>query len=105
MNEYLLSKRLLLDLIVTELILNICRSIKKLKDRRWKNHLLVMVQKKIDMGTVKKGNWVKVIFEGEWFLGKVVELGCESSLVCCLKKRFGMHKPQDLEPGRDTLLT
>ena len=60
-----------------------------------------MVQKKIDMGTVKKSNWVKVIFEGEWFLGKVVELGCESSSVCCLKKRFGMHKPQDLEPGRE----
>ena len=38
MNEYLLSKRLLLNLIVTELILNICRSNKKLKDRRWKNH-------------------------------------------------------------------
>ena len=57
------------------------------------------------MGTVKKGNRVKVIFEGEWFLGKVVELGCESSLVYCLKKRFGMHKPQDLGPGRDTLLT
>lgn len=64
-----------------------------------------MVQKKIDIGTVKKGNWVKVIFEGEWFLGKVVELGYELTLVCCLKKRFGMHKPQDLEPGRDTLLT
>ena len=64
-----------------------------------------MVQKKIDIGTVKKGNWVKVIFEGEWFLGKVVELGCELTLVCCLKKQDGMHKPQDLEPGRDTLLT
>ena len=57
------------------------------------------------MGTVKKSNRVKVIFEGEWFLGKVVELGCESSLVYCLKKRFGMRKPQDLGPGRDTLLT
>ena len=43
MNEYLLSKRLLLDLIVTELILNICRSIKKLKDRRWKNHLILFL--------------------------------------------------------------
>ena len=45
------------------------------------------------MGTVKEGDWVKVIYEGEWFLGKFVEIDCESNLVCCHKKPFGMHKP------------
>ena len=96
-NEWLLSERLLPALIVTELLLNICRSVKKVKDMRLKNHPIFSLAangpKEIDMGTVKEVDWVKVIYEGEWFLGKFVEIDCESNLVCCHKKPFGMHKP------------
>lgn len=47
---------------------------------------------------------MKVIYEGEWFLGKVVKTMGNSYLVRCLEKPYGISEPQDLEPERDTVV-
>lgn len=47
---------------------------------------------------------MKVIYEGEWFLGKVVKTVGNLCLVRCLEKPYGISEPQDLEPERDTVV-
>ena len=42
--------------------------------------------KRTQVTDVKDGDWVKVIYEGEWFLGKVVKIVGNSCLFRCLKK-------------------
>lgn len=51
-----------------------------------------------------EGEWVQVFYEGEKFLGKVVdttEIG--QVKVRCLEKPFGVSGPQQLEREEDTI--
>ena len=47
--------------------------------------------------------WVKINFEEEWFLGKVMKKEGIRCMVRCLEKPFGIGEPQDMENERDTL--
>ena len=47
---------------------------------------------------------MKVIYEGEWFLGKVVKPVGNLCLIRYLEKPYGISEPQDLEPERDTVV-
>ena len=47
---------------------------------------------------------MKVICEGEWFLGKVVKTVENSCHVRYLEKPYEISEPQDLEPERYTVV-
>ena len=62
----------------------------------WEKHyFLVAEPTKIEISNIKKGDWVKVLYEGEWFLGKMVKIIGKSFLVCCLKKHDRVKETQD----------
>ena len=48
--------------------------------------------------------WVKVIYEGEWFLGKVLGKVEGKVQVRCLDKPFGIKEPQTFEREADAIL-
>ena len=47
--------------------------------------------------------WVNVLYEGEMFLGKVLNKQNNTVLVCCLSKPFGITEPQDFERENDVV--
>ena len=49
------------------------------------------------------GQWVKVIYEDEVFLGKVLETKESHYLVRCLEKPFGINTPQAFERENDAI--
>ena len=49
------------------------------------------------ISTVKEGDWVVVIYEGEKFIGKVVNAVNGQAVVQCLTKPLGINTPQDFE--------
>ena len=49
------------------------------------------------ISTVKEGDWVVVICEGEKFIGKVVNAVNGQAVVQCLTKPLGINTPQDFE--------
>ena len=55
------------------------------------------------MAKVKEGMWVKVLYEDEWFIGKVEKNAGSCCAVRCLTKPFGVHEPQDMEPEDDAV--
>lgn len=58
----------------------------------------------LDLADVKSGMWVKVTYEEEWFLGKVVEKFDTRCSVRCLEKPFGVREPQNMEPEKHTVV-
>ena len=46
---------------------------------------------------VEAGHWVKVIYEEETVIGKVIEKKGGESKVQCLQKPFGIKEPQQME--------
>ena len=46
---------------------------------------------------------MKVRYEGEWFLVKVLKCIASPCLVCCLEKPFGIKEPQDMVPEADAI--
>ena len=52
---------------------------------------------------VKINDWVKVIYEGEIFLGKVQKIVKGQFEVRCLNLPFGIRKYQDLEKETDAV--
>ena len=59
--------------------------------------------KKLASTDVKVGMWVRVIFEDEWYLGKVMEKNGAICNVRCLEKPFGIKEPQDMEHEKYTM--
>ena len=54
----------------------------------------------LEYDDVSIGQWVKVKYEGEIFLGKVLRKSCGEFLVQCLEKPSGVKDPQSLESER-----
>ena len=52
---------------------------------------------------IKVGQWVKVIYEEETFIGKVVEKKNGESRVQCLQKPFGIKMPQQMERDEEAI--
>ena len=46
---------------------------------------------------VKEGDWVKVVYEGEVFLGKTMKKQAGEVLVRCLEKPFAVGGPRNLK--------
>ena len=59
---------------------------------------------KLNMTHVTIDQWVKVKYEGEFFLGNVLSKLNDQALVHCLEKPFGIGVPQDLERENDSYL-
>ena len=50
------------------------------------------------------GDWVKVLYEGEVFIGKILQKTAGETMVQCLEKPFGIKKePQNLEREQDAV--
>ena len=49
------------------------------------------------------GQWVKVIYEEEVFVGKVLRKAGGETMVQCLEKPFGIREPQNLEREQDAV--
>ena len=60
-----------------------------------KVHFFQLVPRPIS--TVKEGDWVVAIYEGEKFIGKVVNVVNGQAAVQCLTKPLGINTPQDFE--------
>ena len=54
----------------------------------------------IDLSNTLSGNWVIARYEGEYFLGLILEITekKDKARVQCLEKPFGITEPQSLEP-------
>ena len=50
-----------------------------------------------NIDSVRSGQWLFVEYEGEFFLGIVLEVSCTGTRVQCLEKPYGISEPQDLE--------
>ena len=53
--------------------------------------------REVEYKTIKVGHWVKVVYEGETFIGKVIEKKGGESRVQYLPKPFGIKEPQQME--------
>lgn len=53
--------------------------------------------KELTYCNVSIGQWVKVLYEGEVFLGKVLKKENNEYFVQCLEKPYGIREPQTLE--------
>ena len=52
---------------------------------------------------MKESSWVKVKYEGEWFLCTVQKNAGKDCLVRCLAKPYGVREPQEMEPESDAV--
>ena len=59
----------------------------------------------IPSSEVVLGQWVKVVYEEEIFIGKVLKIVQENCLVRCLKMPYGILVPQDFEREEATYYT
>ena len=57
----------------------------------------------IPYDSVSISQWVKVLYEGQVFLGKVFNKQNNTALVCCFSKPFGITEPQDFEQENDVV--
>lgn len=55
------------------------------------------------MKSVNAGMWVKVKYEDEVFLGKVLLIKNHQAQVRCLQKPFGVREPQEFEREEDAV--
>lgn len=59
--------------------------------------------KPLEYNNVVIGQWVKVVYEEEVFVGKVLKKTGGETLVQCLEKPFGITEPQYLERENDSV--
>ena len=64
---------------------------------------LVDEKKHVKYDDVKLNQWVQVVYEGEFFWGKVLEKSRCETLVQCLEKPYGIKEPQNLEREHDAV--
>lgn len=57
----------------------------------------------LEHNDVNIGQWVKVVYEEELFVGKVLKKAGGETLVQCLEKPFGIREPQCLERENDSV--
>ena len=57
----------------------------------------------LDLKDIHYGMWVKVKYEGEIFLGKVLSVVNNQTQVRCLKLPFGILEPQEFEREEDAV--
>ena len=57
----------------------------------------------LEYNNITVGQWVKVMYEEELFIGKVLKKTGGETLVQCLQKPFGIREPQCLERENDSV--
>ena len=64
---------------------------------------LIEEKKRVKYDDAKLNQWVQVVYEGEFFLGKVLGKLRGKTLVQCLEKPNGIKEPQNLERENDAV--